>query len=181
MDDEGLFLLICLCVHIVLGAITAGMNTSKGYYGGFAWGFFLGIIGIIVVAVRPFNPECDRSQNVFYNQGYGNVPYNQNYGNMPYNQNYGNVPYYPNDYRFIPQGVNAGRNGYRATGYQTGGNWRCICGQTNEATATTCSCGRNKAENMANIEKVKKYKELLDMGAITQEEFETRRKEILKL
>ena len=52
MDDVGLFSLICLCVHIVLGAITAGMNTSKGYYGGFAWGFFLGIIGIIVVRCK---------------------------------------------------------------------------------------------------------------------------------
>lgn len=31
------------------------MNQEKGYDGGFAWGFFLGIIGIIVVAVRPYN------------------------------------------------------------------------------------------------------------------------------
>lgn len=31
-----------------------------------------------------------------------------------------------------------------------------------------------------NADAIKKYKELLDMGAITQEEFETKKKELLK-
>lgn len=34
---------------IVCGVITNKINTKKGYDGGFAWGFFLGIIGIIIV------------------------------------------------------------------------------------------------------------------------------------
>ena len=38
------------------------MNRDKGYDGGFAWGFFLGIIGIIVVAVRPFNENRRREE-----------------------------------------------------------------------------------------------------------------------
>ena len=44
-----------LIVAIICGLITKSMNENKGYNGGFAWGFFLSIIGIIVVAVRPFN------------------------------------------------------------------------------------------------------------------------------
>lgn len=46
---------IYLIVAIICGFITKSMNENKGYDGGFAWGFFLSIIGIIVVAVRPFN------------------------------------------------------------------------------------------------------------------------------
>ena len=46
---------IYLIYAIICGFITKSMNQNKGYDGGFAWGLFLGIIGIIVVAVRPFN------------------------------------------------------------------------------------------------------------------------------
>ena len=46
-----------LIVAIICGFITKSMNENKGYDGGFAWGFFLSIIGIIVVAVRPFNRD----------------------------------------------------------------------------------------------------------------------------
>ncbi len=35
------------------------------------------------------------------------------------------------------------------------------------------------SEGLNNIDEIKKYKELLDMGAITQEEFETKKKEFL--
>jgi uncharacterized membrane protein YeaQ/YmgE (transglycosylase-associated protein family) len=49
-----------IILGIICGFITKSMNESKGYDGGFWWGFFLSIIGIIVVAVRPFN---DSSSN----------------------------------------------------------------------------------------------------------------------
>lgn len=38
---------------IIFGAITAYVARSKGYDGGFWWGFFLGIIGLLVVGFRP--------------------------------------------------------------------------------------------------------------------------------
>lgn len=49
------FALVYLIIGIVCGLITKSMNENKGYEGGFAWGFFLSILGIIVVAIRPFN------------------------------------------------------------------------------------------------------------------------------
>lgn len=49
--------IIYIIVALLCGFITMGMNKSKGYSGGFAWGFFLSIIGIIVVAVRPYAKE----------------------------------------------------------------------------------------------------------------------------
>ena len=41
-----------LIVNIIFGIATRAISRSKGYDGGFAWGFFLGIIGIIVVACK---------------------------------------------------------------------------------------------------------------------------------
>lgn len=40
---------------VVFGAITKYVAESKGYEGGFWWGFFLGVIGLLVVGFRPDN------------------------------------------------------------------------------------------------------------------------------
>lgn len=40
---------------IIFGFVTQYINNSKGYEGGFAWGFWLNIIGVIVVACKPEN------------------------------------------------------------------------------------------------------------------------------
>ena len=47
------YLVILLIVQVVFGIITKTINNNRGKEGGFLWGFFLGVIGIIVVAVRP--------------------------------------------------------------------------------------------------------------------------------
>ena len=53
------FILYAIVSSLIFGFITLYMNRKKGYSGGFAWGLFLRIIGIIVVAVRPYkmNPN----------------------------------------------------------------------------------------------------------------------------
>ncbi len=48
---------VIIIVGIICGFISKSINESKGYDGGFWWGFLLSIIGIIVVAVRPFNKD----------------------------------------------------------------------------------------------------------------------------
>ena len=42
-----------MIVAVIFGFVTKAINNSRGREGGFWWGFFLGIIGIIIVAVRP--------------------------------------------------------------------------------------------------------------------------------
>lgn len=42
-----------LIFAIIFGFIAKHISSGRGMEGGFWWGFFLGIIGIIVVAVRP--------------------------------------------------------------------------------------------------------------------------------
>ena len=48
-------IVLVLLIQIIFGVNTRRMNRDKGYKGGFAWGFFLGVVGLMVVAVRPFN------------------------------------------------------------------------------------------------------------------------------
>lgn len=50
-------LAIILIINIILGCQTKKMNAAKGIPGGFWWGFFLGVAGVIVVALRPYHPN----------------------------------------------------------------------------------------------------------------------------
>lgn len=60
------YITIALCVFLaqglVFGFITSAIADSKGYDGGFWWGFFLGILGLIVVAVRPTMTKVESDQ-----------------------------------------------------------------------------------------------------------------------
>jgi predicted cobalt transporter CbtA len=42
-----------LVSSIIFGLITRYVSRCRGYDGGFAWGFFLGIIGLLVVGFKP--------------------------------------------------------------------------------------------------------------------------------
>ena len=55
-----MWFVIYIIVGLVCGFVTKTMNEEKGYDGGFLWGFFLTILGIIVVAVRPYNPDKNK-------------------------------------------------------------------------------------------------------------------------
>ena len=60
------YITIALCVFLaqglVFGFITSAIADSKGYDGGFWWGFFLGFLGLIVVAVRPTMTKVESDQ-----------------------------------------------------------------------------------------------------------------------
>ena len=47
------YLIVTLISAAVCGAISKTISSSRGMDGGFWWGFLLGVIGIIVVALRP--------------------------------------------------------------------------------------------------------------------------------
>ncbi len=133
-----LVFILGLITRSVLGFISQTINENKGYEGGFWWGFFLGTIGIIIVALKE-----------------------ERYLRLDYNE---------------PRPLE---------------NWKCEkCGLTNYTE--NCSCGNTKTYNKVLIaEKAKKdrergiidnlksYKELLDSGVITQEEFDKKKAELL--
>ena len=53
MEGLIIYFLGWVIAACIFGAITKYISESKGYYGGFAWGFWLGLIGILVVGFRP--------------------------------------------------------------------------------------------------------------------------------
>ncbi len=72
--------------------------------------------------------------------------------------------------------------------------WECpFCHSLNEDIVSTCGCGKSREESIKYnkqqstdipeqniISLLKEYKELMDNGIITQEEFDTKKRELLK-
>lgn len=75
-------------------------------------------------------------------------------------------------------------------------DWKCMfCGKVNAEYVGTCGCGKTKQDSvrklkaktkdahcdtqLESLELLRKYKELLDIGAITQEEFDNKKKDII--
>ncbi len=48
-----MYFIVSLIYLLICGFIAKSISSGRGMNGGFLWGFLLGIIGIIVVAVRP--------------------------------------------------------------------------------------------------------------------------------
>ena len=73
------------------------------------------------------------------------------------------------------------------------GGWKCICGRVNDHYVSSCSCGRSRIdceytvkpqivkEEKSNAALIREYKELLDSGIITQQEFDAKKKQLLGL
>lgn len=47
------WLIFIILIHVMFGKITQNIYRKKGYDGGFLWGLFLGIIGVIIVLKKP--------------------------------------------------------------------------------------------------------------------------------
>lgn len=150
MNEFAAEIIGILIFSCIFGFVTKVINENKGYDGGYLWGFFLGIIGIIVVACKPSN------------------------------------------------------NSYSNSYAPSGDLWICArCGSKN--TGFSCSCGLYKGDSVLlekqhkeeqekevarknqenkqknNVQLIKEYKNLLDSGVITQEEFNIKKDELLKL
>lgn len=152
---EFSFLFGCLLgwaiVSSIFGVITKNINENKGYYGGFWWGFLLGWIGIIVVACKSDNTR----------------------------KNY----YYENE---ADRALSAYAAEKTNQNLMMQGGWRCPeCGRTNASYVTTCICGipkvfkKQETSSLSKADELEKFKKLLDAGAITQEEYDRKKRQIL--
>lgn len=135
---------------VIWGAATQTVVYNKGYEENwFWWGFFFGFIALLVALSKP--------------------------------QLYSTGPLSPQLAREAEE---------RRT--MEAGGWKCVCGRLNPSYTGTCACGRSRQAVLAAaaagpaeekegaaVKMIKQYKELLDSGAITQEEFEKKKREIL--
>lgn len=162
---------------LIWGFITKAVSSSKGYDGGFAWGFFLGLIGLIVVAVRPDNRPMTSYSGVTGKRcphcGYLNS--------------------LANDY-CLECGRKLSATIPRA---EKAGSWKCSCGALNYDYETSCHrCGKTKSECLAKekadklkpataeksiTEQLEELKKLQEQGLITEQDFEAKKKQILKI
>lgn len=152
---------------LIWGFITKSISASKGYDGGFWWGFWLGFIGLIVVACKPDNRSYNQSSN--YNSSYSTG---------------------------LSQCVQEKENNR----VLEEGGWKCVnCSRANPSYVTTCQCGVSKSNNVpierpkpmplpetaaketSPADEILKLKQLLDAGLLTQDEFDTKKKQLLGL
>ncbi len=159
------------------GFVCSKVAENKGYgdEGWYFWGFLFSVVALIVLLVKP-------------NISYTKYHYDDQGGS-------GNS-WDGRSTLFQDQ-----RAGQAAFGMP---RWKCAwCGRENDGIVGTCACGKTKQDTeeklrnaevqrncsntdesstdskFANIDAIKKYKELLDMGAITQEEFDKKKAELL--
>lgn len=151
---------------LIWGFATLYVNEIKGYKGGFWLGFFLGFIGLIIVACKPNNLQTSSYSTNSYNTSLFADESKQRQNQQILSK----------------------------------GGWQCKkCGRVNPEYTSTCACGLTKQENkdylserekeeaklkkreteLQNVQKLKGYKDLLDAGAISQEEFDAKKKELL--
>lgn len=165
-----MYIIVGLIFGVIWGVVCNVIIENKGHEGSVGWflcGFFLGILGIIIAAVYP---EAH--------------PYT--YSEEPRGLNYGSIA---------------------SSNITSADEWRCaFCNRINPNYTGTCACGRShvetkrKNDNAAKLlnekyqenakkealqsenlklDTLKKYKELLDDGVITQEEFDKKKHEII--
>lgn len=147
----------------IFGFATQTVIDNKGYYENwFWWGFFFGVIALAVAIAKP-----------------------QNIRHSPYR---GGGLYQSADDLYKKQVLNEG-------------GWKCSCGKVQASYVSSCSCGKSKQEilypptnkkqdeiktaaitaEISNTAAIREYKELMDAGIISQEEFEAKKTQLLGL
>ena len=142
---------------IIWGVATNKVIENKGYSENwFWWGFFFGFLALIVACTKP--------QAQSYNSSSSSLFAAAAEEKMKIQQQ-----------SLLEQG-----------------GWKCNkCGNVNPSYSGTCNCGNLKVSNQtkeiedkretANFQKMKSYKDLLDSGVITQEEFDAKKEQLLGL
>ena len=179
------YFFIAIVVALVCGWISQGISSSRGMEGGFWWGFFLTIIGIVVVAVRPNDQQNDSARGVQASRDdLDDVPHiyicrecRTTFG--------GTIQSRPercpkcggeilettvllDQWRELSDAEKEERRAAFLQG-------RMLRGADSESGQAAASAA------IDNAEAIRKYKGLLDDGIISQEEFEAKKKQLLGL
>lgn len=155
---------------IIWGVICRAIVNSKGYSSdenhGFAWGFFLGLIGLIVCLGKPNIMLLNMRQNNNVSSG---LNYNGRNNTLHRNMNEDKAGWV----------CNCGARNYENENscHRCGKSRMPVKNNTVESAASSSS-KTNDADTSARI---KELKHLFDSGLITEEEFTAKKKQILGL
>ena len=172
VEFGSFFVIIIVC--LICGAISNSISKNRGMAGGFWWGFFLWVIGIIVVALMPvdkakqeeylnntahiyFCPQCGKTFSGISDKKNDNCP------------NCNCLMLETSILRDEWQNYSDDKKEQLRRAFAEGQYSR-------KATSTN-----SPSSIVGGADEIKKYKELLDSGIITQEEFDAKKKQLLGL
>lgn len=200
---------------VIWGFIVKSVNENKGYDGGFALGFFLGVIGLIIVLSKPeanyYVPDSQADQmHSIAPIGSSSPQPMRSSSQAPVSSSTQNLVRSPSQADVPSSG------------------WKCNqCGRNNASYTTSCACGMTQAKNkdfdhvqgsfrvcpnckklhpkyvfscdcgypdkmgssedagswqasQSPADELLQLKKLLDAGAITQEEYDKKKQELLQ-
>jgi hypothetical protein len=165
-----MFIVGAIIIGVICGLICQAISSNRDMEGGFLWGFFLGIIGIIIVAVRPRDPRDNQKDvsRIFYCNHCKKTYSCESQGSCPECENM-LIPteFLLSEWNNFSQEKKEELKLLFAEGKQL---------LTHEKANQTAEAA--KPDIYAEITQLKK---LFDDGIITQEEFDTKKKQLLGL
>ena len=161
-----------IIISVIFGFVCKAISSKRGMDGGFWWGFWLWVIGIIVVAVRPndntpvyeSNPR-PKSRQEEEKEILENGGWKCDCGTINY--------HYVTSCRCGKSKWDVEQRRYLEK--------LAIEEEIKQQKKAELLSAKEQYKEKTNIEQIKEYKELLDVGAITQEEFDAKKKQLLGL
>ncbi len=180
-DLKVYFIFLGLISAVIYGFATQKIIEKKGYYENwFWWGFFFGIIALIMAAVRPENRSYysydDEDDYIIRPGRSDDVP---RIGNRRVQSGEWKCAFCYTINQDCVTSCSCGKSKEDTQNY----NRQAYLGNGNEKKESTSNVATEtaKVENADPYEVIKKAKELLDMGIITQEEFNKKKSDLLGL
>lgn len=167
-----------LIFNIICGAISEKINREKGYDGGFAWGFLLCILGIEVTAVRPYrqyiktrNNTVSEVPHIFWCTGCGSTfsSSNSKHTECPTCKcTLKETTILAEDWRRLSSDEKL----QLKREFANGKHIKSSLYNDNNKEKTDSS-------SFSKADEIRKFKDLLDEGAITEEEYEKAKTKLL--
>ena len=192
-------ILFLLIDGIIMGFISRYLAQSKGYEGGFAWGFWLGLIGVLVVGFRPNQVQ----EQIVCPSRYGSDEYRM----TSLNEHFDYAPRKPKAKGWVcvcgsrnPSSIDCCMSCHKTREEATEEKVSCAhCGASNKKSNILCfACGQPVDGSVRAIEEVyeevqlkaeverKDYVDILEkiaklheQGILTDTEFEQKKSDIL--
>ena len=174
----GTILIFSIIGGLIWGFIAKAIMDNKGYenHGYFWWGFFFGLIPVIIAACKP---TCYSQQSITHPAFSPSSVYtSSNAANLA-----------GCSWKCICGQTNANYIGTCSCGRSRRDVERCLAEPKERETVAALSNKENTQDSpktsaknqMEGIATIKAYKDLLDSGVISQEDFDKKKKELLNI